>query len=257
MVSDNPYPSPAESLLKAVDALPAHERNSVLIWLLGPSPRTSRGAWWLRSYTQALARPPTRAAATDPRIHHRHTRPRPRHRRRGRRTTTGRAHPADQPPTQPVAPLVRPTQLHHGHRHPRPSRPVPGQPNTQPAITPSRRPARAQLDQPTPSTNQAKGGDPGAKPSLAPRPTSPRTAPKPPEQPLQNLRTRCSISPESALIEAVQAPLAGAQPATPDRTCARRRHLSKAAHPSTNPAASTNPATSTNPASQPPASSYR
>jgi hypothetical protein len=66
MTSATPHPGPPELLLRAVDALPPHDRDRVLVWLLDSSPRTPRGAWMLRSYRQGVV---ARVPELPPRTH--------------------------------------------------------------------------------------------------------------------------------------------------------------------------------------------
>jgi hypothetical protein len=46
--------SPAQLLLEAVDALPAQDRQSVLLWLIDPHPSSPQAGRTLHGYTEAL-----------------------------------------------------------------------------------------------------------------------------------------------------------------------------------------------------------
>lgn len=71
-------PSPAQLLLQAVDALPARDRNSVLLWLIDPSPNTPQAGRALHSYTRALlARVPELGPTASEYIHERWAGPHP------------------------------------------------------------------------------------------------------------------------------------------------------------------------------------
>ncbi len=70
--------SPAQLLLEAVDALPARDRNSVLLWLIDPSPNSPQAGRTLHGYTRALlARVPELSPTASEYIHERWAGPRP------------------------------------------------------------------------------------------------------------------------------------------------------------------------------------
>ena len=70
--------SPAQLLLEAVDALPVRDRNSVLLWLIDPSPNSPQAGRTLHGYTRALlARVPELSPTASEYIHERWAGPRP------------------------------------------------------------------------------------------------------------------------------------------------------------------------------------
>ncbi|GAA0925752.1 hypothetical protein [Pseudonocardia zijingensis] len=81
MTTADPSPtdetSPAQLLLDAVDALPARDRNRVLLWLLDPASAGPRAGRTLNSYSQALlARVPELSPTASEHIHERWSAPR-------------------------------------------------------------------------------------------------------------------------------------------------------------------------------------